>query len=120
MLKKKYADDEKFVRIHKRILEENEKRAQSTPPQKPIISFSERVIAEELSKVKASIDALIYLNINVLSNESSFNQDVLAAVSQKLVQLGIEASLDDRKYIRNHIAAEYMNRYAELGFRAGA
>ena len=120
MLKKKYADDEKFVRIHKRILEENEKRAQSTPPKNPIISSSERVIAEELSKVKASIDALIYLNINVLSNESSFNQDVLAAVSQKLVQLGIEASLDDRKYIRNHIAAEYMNRYAELGFRAGA
>jgi type I restriction enzyme R subunit len=120
MLKKKYADDEKFVRIHKRIIEENEKRAQSAPPKKPIISSSERVIAEELSKVKASIDALIYLNINVLANENSFNQDVLAAVSQKLVQLGIEASLEDRKYIRNHIAAEYMNRYAELGFRAGA
>ena len=120
MLKKKYADDEKFVRIHKRILEENEKRAQSAPPKKPIISSSERVIAEELSKVKASIDALIYLNINVLANESSFNQDVLAAVSQKLVQLGIEASLEDRKYIRNHIASEYLNRYAELGFKVGA
>ena len=120
MLKKKYADDEKFVRIHKRILEENEKRAQSAPPMKPIISSSERVIAEELSQVKASIDALIYLNINILANESSFNQDVLAAVSQKLIQLGIEASLEDRKYIRNHIASEYMNRYAELGFRVGA
>lgn len=120
MLKKKYADDEKFVRVHKRILEENEKRANSTPIQRPIISSSERVIAEELSKVKASIDALVYLNINVLANESSFNQDVLAAVSRKLVQLGIEAPLEDRKYIRNHIAAEYMNRYAELGFRAGA
>ena len=120
MLKRKYADDEKFVRIHKRIMEENEKRAAQAPPQKPLISSSERVIAEELSKVKAAIDALIYLNINVLANESSFNQQVLASVSQKMYQLGIESTLEDRKYIRKHIADEYLGRYAELGFRAGA
>ena len=120
MLKKKYADDEKFVRIHKRILEENEQRAKSKPPKKPLISSNERVIAEELSKVKSAIDALIYLNVNVLANESSFNQQVLAAVSKKMYDLGIESTLDDRKYIRNHIANEYLNRYNELGMRAGA
>lgn len=120
MLKKKYADDEKFVRIHKRILEENEQRAKSKPPKKALISSNERVIAEELSKVKSAIDALIYLNVNVLANESSFNQQVLSAVSKKMFELGIESTLDDRKYIRNHIANEYLNRYNELGMRAGA
>jgi len=120
MLKKKYADDEKFVRIHKRILEENEQRAKSKPPKKPLISSNERVIAEELSKVKSAIDALIYLNVNVLANESSFNQQVLSAVSKKMFELGIESTLDDRKYIRNHIANEYLNRYNELGMRVGA
>ena len=120
MLKKKYADDEKFVRVHKRILEENEQRAKSTPPKKPLISANERIIAEELSKVKSAIDALIYLNVNVLANESSFNQQVLAAVSKKMYDLGIESTLDDRKYIRNHIANEYLNLYNELGMRAGA
>ena len=120
MLKKKYADDEKFVRVHKRILEENEQRAKGTPPKKPLISANERIIAEELSKVKSAIDALIYLNVNVLANESSFNQQVLAAVSKKMYDLGIESTLDDRKYIRNHIANEYLNLYNELGMRAGA
>lgn len=120
MLKKKYADDEKFVRIHKRIIEENKKRVASSPSKKPVISSSERVIAEELSKIKASIDSLIYLNINVLANESSFNQQVLAEVGKKLVQLGIESTLEDRKYIRKYIADEYLGRYAELGLRQGA
>lgn len=78
------------------------------------------MIAEELSKVKSAIDALIYLNVNVLANESSFNQQVLSAVSKKMFELGIESTLDDRKYIRNHIANEYLNRYNELGMRAGA
>lgn len=120
MLKRKYADDEKFVRIHKRIQEENEKRKTGEPKKKPLISESETVIAMELAKVKAAIDELIYLNVNVMSNENAFNQDVLSAVSKKLISLGIEASLDDRKFIRNQISSEYLSRYSELGFRARA
>ena len=118
LLKRKYADDEKFVRIHKRILEENEKRSKSTPPQKPLISANERIIAEELSKVKSSIDQLIWLNIHILDNEGTFNQKVLSEVSRKMLDLGIESTVGDRKYITNHITTEYAARYAELGYRA--
>lgn len=118
LLKRKYADDAKFVRIHKRILEENEKRSSSNPPQKPLISANERIIAEELSKVKASIDQLIWLNIHVLDNDNAFAQKVLSEVSIKMHDLGIESTVGDRKYITNHITTEYAARYAELGYRA--
>lgn len=118
LLKRKYADDEKFVRVHKRILEENEKRSASNPPQKPLISANERIIAEELSKVKASIDQLIWLNIHVLDNDNAFAQKVLSEVSIKMHDLGIESTVGDRKYITNHITTEYAARYAELGYRA--
>lgn len=118
LLKRKYADDEKFVRVHKRILEENEKRSSSNPPQKPLISANERIIAEELSTVKASIDQLIWLNIHVLDNDNAFAQKVLSEVSIKMHDLGIESTVSDRKYITNHITTEYAARYAELGYRA--
>lgn len=118
LLKRKYADDEKFVRVHKRILEENEKRSSSNPPQKPLISTNERIIAEELSKVKASIDQLIWLNVHVLDNDNAFAQKVLSDVSIKMHDLGIESTVGDRKYITNHITTEYAARYAELGYRA--
>jgi type I restriction enzyme R subunit len=49
MLKRKYREDEKFVRIHKRIREENAKR--TIPPEKPVISLREVEIMENLNKV---------------------------------------------------------------------
>ena len=64
ILKKKYQGDERFVRIHKRIEEENEKR------EKPLISKTEYEIAESLSKMKREIDNRIYLDITLLSTKN--------------------------------------------------
>ena len=108
MLKSKYKDDERFVRIHKRILEENEQR---TTPAKKIISDQEYEIASGLSQLKKAIDLLVYNNIRVLDNEDAFNQDVLSAVSVKMVEMAIEANLADRKFIRNQITKEYVGQY---------
>jgi type I restriction enzyme R subunit len=112
MLKRKYNDDESFARIHKRIREENDKRLQRTPKEKPIISENERELAEELSRMKAAIDAQIYANIHILGNEEHFSQDVLRDVSLTLVAQGITAPVTDRKVIRKEIVNEYMARYA--------
>ena len=49
ILKSKYKGDERFVRIHKRIEEQNEKR------EKPIISKQEYEIAENLANMKQDI-----------------------------------------------------------------
>ena len=113
MLKRKYYDDEKFVRIHKRIREENAKR--SIPPEKPVISLREVEIMENLNRVKAMVDDTIYYNVHVLGNPPVFNQDVLRAVSLKLNEMDIKASLDDRKFIQRQIAEEYLADYDLAG-----
>ena len=109
MLKRKYRNDEKFVRVHKRILEENARR--TIPPEKPVISKSEAEVMENLNQVKAMIDDVVYYKVQVLGNEPVFNQDVLQAVSVKLREMNIAASLDDRKFIRQKIAEEYLGAY---------
>ena len=111
ILKKKYQGDERFVRIHKRIEEENGKR------EKPIISKAEYEIAESLSKMKREIDNRIYLDINIIANENSFKKDTLAMIGHQLIDLGINASISDRKFINNLIANEYINQYNQVHLR---
>lgn len=110
-LKKKYNDDERFVRIHKRINEENRHR------EKPVISAQEFEIAKSLAQMKKVIDSAIFLNINVLENEEVFRKDVLAHVSSQLRGMGIRADLSDRKYIHNLIAGEYLQQYHQSYMR---
>lgn len=106
MLKKKYKQDERFVRIHKRIREANAERHD-----RPIISAEEYEIAENLSKMKQDIDHRLFLNIHMLDNEESFKQDVLAIIGQELRNMNIRADLKDRKYINNLITSEYLQQY---------
>ena len=109
MLKRKYHDDEKFVRIHKRICEENAKR--TIPPEKPVISKREVEIMENLNKVKEMIDETIYYNVHVLGNLPDFNRKVMREISLKLKDMDIKASLDDRKFIQRQIVEEYLADY---------
>jgi type I restriction enzyme R subunit len=106
ILKKKYKGDERFVRIHKRIEEENQRR------ERPIISAQEYEIAESLAQMKAQIDNSIFLNINILDNEDAFKRDVLAIIGKKLIELKIQATLPERKYINNLITTEYFQQRA--------
>ena len=84
---------------------------------KPLISKTEYEIAESLSKMKREIDNRIYLDINIIANENSFKRDTLAMIGHQLVDLGIKASLPDRKFINNLIANEYINQYNQLYLR---
>lgn len=111
MLKRKYREDEKFVRIHKRIREENAKR--SIPPESPVISLRETEIMENLNRVKDMVDEAIYYNVTILGNPPVFNQDVLRDVSLKLKEMDIKASIEDRKFIQRQIAEEYLADYEE-------
>ena len=113
MLKRKYREDEKFVRIHKRIREENAKR--TIPPEHPVISQRETEIMENLNRVKDMIDETIYYNVHVLGNPPVFNQNVLRAVSLKLNEMDIKASLEDRKFIQRQIVEEYLADYDLVG-----
>lgn len=105
VLKKKYNGDERFVRIHKRLEEHNQHR------ERPIISKQEYEIAENLSNMKASIDQMLFLNINILNNEEAFKRDILSIVGKELIGMGIKSDLQDRKYINNLITTEYLQQY---------
>lgn len=105
ILKKKYKGDERFVRIHKRLEETNQRR------ERPIISAQEYEIAENLSRMKSSIDEMLFLNINILNNEEAFKRDILAIIGKELVDMNIKADLQDRKYINNLITSEYLQQY---------
>lgn len=105
ILKKKYKGDERFVRIHKRLEETNQHR------ERPIISAHEYEIAENLAKMKADIDNMLFLNINILNNEEVFKRDILAIVGKELIGMNIRADLQDRKFINNLITSEYLGQY---------
>lgn len=113
-LKRKYNDDEKFVRVHKRIVEENEKRQNRTPKEKPLISENERIIAESLKKIKDDLDTQLYYNINLIDNQAEFSQSVLMKTSYGLYELHITAPVSDKRFISNQIINEYNNRYARV------
>jgi len=111
LLKKKYNNDERFVRVHKRILEENAKRPVA------IISNNEMTLCENLYEMKRLIDSYVDLNPHMLEtdSQSKFKQDVMSNVATKLYSLGIKAAIDDKKYITNLISNEYINQYNSYG-----
>ena len=105
MLKKKYNDDEKFVRIQKRIEEVNTTRTN------PIISSNEITLCENLYEMKCLIDSYVDLNPHIVqpSSEAKFKQDVMSNVSKKLFALGIQAAIDDKKYLTNFLRFNWLN-----------
>ena len=104
ILKRKYKGDERFVRIHKRIEEQNQKR------ERPIISAHEYEIAENLAKMKDEIDRQLFLDINILDNEPAFGQDVLSIIGKELIAMKIRADIKDRKYLSSLITTEYLEQ----------
>ena len=60
--------------------------------------------------MKSQIDNMIYLNSHIVDNEYAFKRDVLAIIGSKLVDMGIPATLSDRKFINNLITAEYFQQ----------
>lgn len=107
-LQRLYSDNDKFVRVHKRIAEENEKREHRTPPEPPLISKTEREIAEGLNEIRRNVERTIWLNNGVLDNRPYLEQSILQQVSLSLLNHKVIASVADRKWIRNTIANEYV------------
>lgn len=105
-LQRYYADD-RFVRVHKRINEENERRKTSSPAQRPIISENERKIAENLNSIKRELNYKIWLNENIVHNSSIFFDEIFYLVINKMCDMNIEAQYDDYSYITNQINNQY-------------
>ncbi|MDO4210648.1 MAG: type I restriction endonuclease subunit R, partial [Bacteroidales bacterium] len=111
VLRLKYRGDEKYVRIHKRVREENERRSTATPQQRPIISQSEQEIAAGLNAIKRAVDEQVYLDFGKMLNQGFFDQLVMSNLATQLHRLKVPAQRDDRAWLRSRIVSEYREGY---------
>jgi type I restriction enzyme R subunit len=117
-LLKKYRGDKKFVRVHKRISEENRKRRKES--KKSIISEYDEDILEILNRIKDSVDMKVYDRNDILKKDMYFSKTVMTEVSQRLNEMvkslnEEKAKTDkvDRDFIKDRIVKEYMSQYRE-------
>lgn len=113
VLRAKYKDDEKYVRVHKRIREENNRRKNSEPKVRVLISESDVEIAKGLNAIKKAIDMQVYLDCNKLGNSGFFDQLVMQQLVTSLDAMNIETPRQDRVWMRSHIVNQYMEGYSE-------
>ena len=107
-LQKKYKGDVKYVRVHKRI------RSHEQESGKTLLSPQEVEQCKALNYVKDAIDLLIMNREQLICNEADFNAQVIYAVATALRGVKVDAQPDDRRYISNLIAGEYLREYNVL------
>lgn len=108
-LLKKYNDDVKFVRVHKRIKEANIQRVKINV--KPIFSQYDEGIVDALIHIKESIDNKVYDRNDILKKDAYFERTVMTEISSAMGMLSIETSRDDRVFIQNRITKQYLGQY---------
>ena len=107
-LQKKYRDDVKFVIVHKRI------RSREKESGKVVLSDKEVQQCQALNHIKDTIDLLIMNREQLINNEADFSAQVIYAVATALRDIEVKAKPDDRRYISNLIAGEYLREYNVL------
>lgn len=117
MLKHKMGDDERFVRIYKRIDEQNAKRSMDEPF---IISKSEMDRVEALNRIREQVEEILYEDRRTIENEAYFGQEVMTRVSNTLkdMHLADSSRREDRLEIRRLIVQEYTTQYKQYRFNA--
>ncbi|MFC5282105.1 type I restriction enzyme subunit R domain-containing protein [Pedobacter alpinus] len=100
LLKAKYEHDEKYARVHKRILARAD------------VSTKEIQLYDALYNVKNLADAQLLNNHNLLDNEAYFNRNLLNLVSTEFVKnQKIKLDFNTTQAINTLIASEYLNQY---------
>ena len=111
-LRKKYNGDAKFVRVHKRIREENIRR--SSIGQKMVISQFEDEIRNALLTIKTEIDQKVYDKNDILKKDAYFEQTVMVQINAGLEKLNLQNTREDRVFIQSRISAQYLNQYRSV------
>lgn len=109
ILLKKYKGDSKFARVHKRIREENQSRAQAGKA--PLVSTYDETIMEILLSIKSDIDQKVYDRNDILKKDAYFEQTVMSQIKQGMDRLGVASAREDRVFIQSRIARQYLEQY---------
>ncbi|WP_223267174.1 type I restriction endonuclease subunit R [Polaribacter sp. IC073] len=100
LLRAKYDNDEKYTRIHKRLLEKNP------------LTDNERKLFEALKGLKTEVDNEILQNAKILENESYVEKMMMRLViNQFKNKQNININATDVKRINNILVKEYINEY---------
>lgn len=100
LLQTKYEGDIKFVRVHKRLVENG------------TISDNERRIFEALRLVKQHADDSVMQNRNILDNDSYFERMMQRSVVQQFHQAqNIKLTPDSTRYINQLVVKEYLDEF---------
>ena len=94
-------------RIHKRIREENNRRAKENI----LISKYDEEILEILLKIKTEIDQKVYYRNDILKKDSYFEQTVMTLISNIFEEYNLKTKREDRQYIQQKITKEYLEQY---------
>lgn len=105
----RYHGDKKFVRVHKRIVEENTKRKERQA--QPIISAMTDDIVEAMMTVKQIIDQQVYDRNDILKKDAYFAETVWALIDECLYKLDIKSETEDCDFIQSKVSKQYLNQY---------
>lgn len=110
-LRTKYNGDVKFVRVHKRIKEENASRHQEG--KSDIVAPYDEQIVIFLSNIKNSIDDKVYDKSDILKKDAYFEKTVMTQITSSLNKLNFSTDHNDRLFIQRQISRQYMNQYKD-------
>jgi type I restriction enzyme, R subunit len=99
LLKEKYENDEKYARLHKRILEEKN------------INAREITIFETLTDIKKEADQKVLNMTRVVENEDYFIKFMSPIVITNFENHGIKLDLQSARQINNHATNEYLYQF---------
>lgn len=99
LIKAKYENDEKYARIHKRLME------------KDPLTDSELKLFEVLCELKSEVDNNILQNSKILENESYVDKMISRLVIEEFKNKNIPLNLDNAKRISHLITKEYVYEY---------
>jgi len=100
LLRAKYKNDEKYARLHKRLME------------KDPLTDSEAKLFEALQSLKQEVDLQIQQNSNMLENESYVERMILRLVIQQLKNKHhLPLDTANSKRINAMVVKEYLNEF---------
>jgi type I restriction enzyme R subunit len=99
LLKAKYEQDAKYVRIHKRILEKGD------------TSKQESAICEALNNIKKQIDEKVLINTKMLNNESYFEKLLMPTVLDNFEKAKVNLEPEPATFINGCLVKEYINEF---------
>jgi type I restriction enzyme R subunit len=100
LLKAKYDNDEKYARLHKRLME------------KDPLTDSESKLFDALKGLKTEVDKQIQQNAKMLENENFIKQMIPPLIFNEFEdKQGIDLALESAEMINLLIVKEYMNEY---------